>query len=204
MHYNNSSIFALYHALVLRCQSTLQTNNSKQLGIEALHRWRAGPREEAICPRSPLNQRPSWKQYSWMLAPRVRTQHHQPTPTHMHWNKNQAGRQQQGRAVTWLPKPRVSTLTICCTDWKLGVQVSFLYRQLWLKPGETVTNEITESVHIWGSSAFHPQPSLGVSVRFLPRVGLLRGLGGSQESYTLPTWTFPGPAPSRTWFMCSK
>ena len=52
MHCNNSSISALYHALDLRCQSTLQTNNSKQFGIEALYRWRAGPREEAICPRS--------------------------------------------------------------------------------------------------------------------------------------------------------
>lgn len=52
MHCNNSSISALYHALDLRCQSTLQTNNSKQFGIEALYRWRAGPGEEAICPRS--------------------------------------------------------------------------------------------------------------------------------------------------------
>lgn len=52
MHYNTSSIFALYCTLDLRCQSTSQTNNSKQFGIEALYRWRAGPREEAICPRS--------------------------------------------------------------------------------------------------------------------------------------------------------
>lgn len=52
MHCNSSSISVLYHALDLRCQSPLQTNNSKQFGIEALYRWRAGPREEAICPRS--------------------------------------------------------------------------------------------------------------------------------------------------------
>lgn len=90
MHYNSSSTFALYHALDLRCQGTSQTNNSEQFGIEALYKWRAGPREEAICPRSQgciwgtaeNSTHECWLPESELVTTGL-------TPSHVHQNKNQ-------------------------------------------------------------------------------------------------------------------
>lgn len=150
----------------LRCQSTLQTNNSKQFGIEALYRWRAGPGEEAICPRSRaeseaqletlLMNAGSWSQSSSPPACLP--------PTHAPKQNPKAGRQQRGREVTCPPKPRVSTLTICCTDRKLGVRVSYLCRLPLLKPRESVANESLQcSLHIGAGSASHLKPLVYLS-----------------------------------------
>lgn len=144
-----------------------------------------------------LNQRPSWKQHSWMLAPEVRTHHHRPNPLpRAPKQKTQSGRQQQGRTVTCLPKPRESTPTICCTDWKLGVQVRARYRLPVLKPGESIANESLQCpVHIWGSSAFRPEPWVCSSDSCRGAV-FQEGLMTHVTVSTLPTWASPGLVPS--------
>lgn len=192
MHYNNSSIFALYHALVLRYQSILQINNSKQFGIEAPHRWGAGRREEVICPRSWVNQRPSWKQYSWMLAPGVRPHHHQPTPAHRHRKKNQVGTQHQGRAIHATQGPG-------CPRWQVAVQIgNWVCRLAFSTDGCAETGRICcwwnyrICAHL-GNTAFHPQPSLGVCARFLPRAAFQEGW------VTDATVVFGPPGPFLDW-----
>lgn len=141
MHYTNSSIFALYYTLDLRCQSTLQTNNPKQFEMEALYRWRAGQGRKRFAQGHWLNQRHSWKHYSWILAPGVGAHHHQLSSSHTPKQKPRAGKQQQGREVTCPSKPRVSAPTICSTAWKLGVQVRHLCILLPLNPQGSAANE---------------------------------------------------------------
>lgn len=163
------------------------------------------PREEAICPRSPaesgaqletlLMNTGSWSRSSSLPAPLFLASSHTPK------QRPKAGKRQQGREVTCPSKPRVSTPTICCTDWKLDVQVRHLRRLPLLDPQESAANESWKcSVQIWGSWGFHPEPP-GASVKFWRSVSLAGGVDGSWNRYMLPTWQvldLPGLDPSRT------
>lgn len=118
------------------------------------------PREEAICPRSPAESEAQLEillmnagSWSWsssppalLLLPHTKT-------------KTQSCKTAAGQRATCPSRTRVSTPTICWTDWKLGVQVRHLCRLPLLNPQELAANESLKcSMQIGSSSGFHPEP----------------------------------------------
>lgn len=132
---------------------------------------------------------------SWLLKSGLITTSPHPAPMYQNDNEEpeDSSRAEQSPA---LQSPG-------CPRWQFAVQVGGWACRSGLSTDCHCWNQENRSLmHIWGSSAFHPEP-LGVFIRFFPRVSLPGGLDGSHDSCTLPTWVLPGLYPSWTWSMCS-
>lgn len=126
-------------------------------------------------------------------------------PTHTPKQNPKAGRQQRGREVTCPPKPRVSTLTICRTDWKLGVRVRWLCRLPLLKPRESVANESLQcSLRIGAAqlSILSPPVYLSDSCKASASQEGTLVLGPPGRSRPFLRWLPHDPAPVRSGLGC--
>lgn len=82
MHHQNSRVSLFFLCTVPwigDVKNTLQTNNWRQFGIETLYSWRAGPREEAICPRSLAESEAQLETLLMNTGSWSRAHHSQPT-----------------------------------------------------------------------------------------------------------------------------